>query len=1045
MIIENDKNELDHNLYSRQIGAFGLETMNKLMRMRVLQLGLSGVGLETAKNLILAGPKSLTIFDPAPLVRGDLEYNFFASETQVKSGLTRAQATVPRLAELNGYVDTSEALFAQPSELLAAHALDAFDLVIVTDWYPLDLVQQLNAKCHELNKGFILSLSAGLAGAIFVDFGSAHRVFDKNGEEPASVLISAIDEDGTVTTQEDKRHDLEEGDLVRFSEVVGMEQVNNVVLRVVKVLTPYTFSVGDLRPLGAKPYVRNGIVEQVKEVRELAYRPLSESLADSAENLIDCDMDFERLDRVPFWRALLHCFWKYADGAGFPRLLALDKLEGFEAFLRGHLEALGKGEAFAKFLDAELHRFFFALAAGNYAPVHSFFGGITAQEAVKFTGKFSPLSQWFVHEFYSTTFRGEAFEGLKPRAQELLEVPEERYASHVALLGRARNREMQNAQVFMIGAGALGCEYLKLFAMTGLGCGEGLVTVTDDDTIEVSNLNRQFLFRSRHVGLSKSETACAEVCLMNPGLRTEARKSRASPETEAIFPDAFWDAQTLVVNAVDNIKARQYVDAKAVLHWKPLFEAGTLGTKCNSQLVLPGLTECYNDSQDPQEKSVPMCTMRSFPFLIEHTIEWARARFFDLFVQPSKFLKEFFDDPVKGLENIEREMKNNMGGVKELVENLEHFVPLLEDPSPAAYIRFARDFYQHSFDAQIAELVRLFPADYRDKEGNLFWVSPKRPPHALPFDSNNPEHLAFIVTIVKILGQLLPPPQPLELDGPAFRALLAAYRPPPSKHTLSQSQVQAQGPAPEPLSPDDYQHIRELIGKLAKVAPAHPNLQVREIEFEKDVDGNGHIDFITFAANCRASNYCIPNAPRHKIKLIAGRIIPAIATTTALVVGAVGLEIYKHFLRVPFASTRNFFANLSLPVFVFSEPIPPLVQKDKDFDPILLGPVLTIPKNWNTWSRFEMHGPLSLDQVIADIRAKHGFTVSSVTAQGKQVWSSFSKHLDHRKSLPLEEVFRQMGLDLYLAKLYEVLSLSGETDDMVDVYCPVLKYHLALK
>jgi len=61
----------------------------------------------------------------------------------------------------------------------------------------------------------------------------------------------------------------------------------------------------------------------------------------------------------------------------------------------------------------------------------------------------------------------------------------------------------------MVGAGALGCEFVKAFAMMGLGCGpDGLVQVTDNDNIEVSNLNRQFLFRKQNVGHSKSKTAC---------------------------------------------------------------------------------------------------------------------------------------------------------------------------------------------------------------------------------------------------------------------------------------------------------------------------------------------------------------------------------------------------------------------------------------------------------------------------------------------------------------------------------------------------------
>lgn len=62
MEIEKQDN-IDHNLYSRQIGAFGVETMSKLVKMRVLILGLSGVGLETAKNLILSGPKAVSVWD----------------------------------------------------------------------------------------------------------------------------------------------------------------------------------------------------------------------------------------------------------------------------------------------------------------------------------------------------------------------------------------------------------------------------------------------------------------------------------------------------------------------------------------------------------------------------------------------------------------------------------------------------------------------------------------------------------------------------------------------------------------------------------------------------------------------------------------------------------------------------------------------------------------------------------------------------------------------------------------------------------------------
>ncbi|CAM9877514.1 unnamed protein product, partial [Sphacelaria rigidula] len=62
-------------------------------------------------------------------------------------------------------------------------------------------------------------------------------------------------------------------------------------------------------------------------------------------------------------------------------------------------------------------------------------------------------------------------------------------------------------------------------------------------------------------------------------------------------------------------------------------------------------------------------------------------------------------------------------------------------------------------------------------------------------------------------------------------------------------------------------------------------LQFEPADFEKDQDLNFHIDFVSAASNMRAWNYRIKEASRHKIKMIAGKIIPAVATTTASVCG----------------------------------------------------------------------------------------------------------------------------------------------------------------
>lgn len=100
---------------------------------------------------------------------------------------------------------------------------------------------------------------------------------------------------------------------------------------------------------------------------------------------------------------------------------------------------------------------------------------------------------------------------------------------------------------------------------------------------------------------------------------------------------------------------------------------------------------------------------------------------------------------------------------------------------------------------------------------------------------------------------------------------------------------------------------------------------------------------MTACSNLRARNYKIKEAARHRIKIIAGKIIPAIATTTAMIVGAVGIEIYKHIFNKKIEHRRNGFMNLAIPLFVFSEPMPPIANADTDMDPILFVPVKAVP------------------------------------------------------------------------------------------------------
>ena len=217
---------------------------------------------------------------------------------------------------------------------------------------------------------------------------------------------------------------------------------------------------------------------------------------------------------------------------------------------------------------------------------------------------------------------------VEPLTAEDVKPMNSRYDAQAAVFGHRLQQKLEAAKVFLVGAGALGCELLKNLALMGVSCGpKGSLIVTDDDVIEKSNLSRQFLFRDWNIGQAKSAVASSAAMAINPAFKAVALQNRVSTATEDVFDDNFWESLDVVVNALDNVNARLYIDSRCVYFQKPLLESGTLGTKCNTQMIIPNLTENYGASRDPPEKQAPMCTVHSFPHNIDHCLTWGRSEF----------------------------------------------------------------------------------------------------------------------------------------------------------------------------------------------------------------------------------------------------------------------------------------------------------------------------------------------------------------------------------------------------------------------------------
>ena len=342
------------------------------------------------------------------------------------------------------------------------------------------------------------------------------------------------------------------------------------------------------------------------------------------------------------------------------------------------------------------------------------------------------------------------------------------------------------------------------------------------DTIDYSNLNRQFLFRAAHVNRPKVEVA-RETVLSFPhdaGTRIVAHHGNVKA---AQFDLDYFKQFTIVLNALDNIDARRHVNRVCLAAGVPLVESGTEGYLGQVTVIKKGESECYEcQPKSDNKKTYPICTVRNHPDKPVHCIAWAKELLFK---------KVFGGEETDLVDNSEAAPAAD--GAPEQPAAAAPPAPKLELQPGESARHFAARVFEAVFAADVRRLLAM----------SSLWKE-RAPPAPLE------------------LAALVPALDALPVDSP--------------------DEDQAAWSVAESAA--------VFVGALVRAFELR-GVRVGQLAFDKD--DVECLDFVTAASNLRSAVFGIPAQSRFKVKEIAGNIIPAIATTNAVIAGYIAIEALK--------------------------------------------------------------------------------------------------------------------------------------------------------
>ncbi|KAJ7595673.1 hypothetical protein C8J56DRAFT_386527 [Mycena floridula] len=463
-----------------------------------------------------------------------------------------------------------------------------------------------------------------------------------------------------------------------------------------------------------------------------------------------------------------------------------------------------------------------------------------------------------------------------------------RTAHAEAILGPELHKKLIDTKVLLVGAGGIGCELLKNIVLTGFG----KITLLDLDTIDLSNLNRQFLFKKKDVKQSKALVAAQTAAPFNPNVKiTPIFGNIKEPQYDIEWFQSF----DIVLNALDNLDARRHVNKMCMAAQVPLVESGTAGYLGQVQPVLKDTTECFDCIPKPTPKTFPVCTIRSTPSQPIHCMVWSKSYLMGQLFGEDEDASGELDEAEKQGENAQEiaTLRKEAQAFRAVRDALRSST-LGSDPAKMAF--------QKVFDKDVRNLLIMAdmwrnrapptPLDYDAILNDTFVLRPEAAapqPNAAAVPATNGHK------VNGVSGRMTRSKSAKQANGHSSATAAVSVPAAPASASTSQSVIKDQ----RTLSLKD--NLMLFISSTNRLAA---RLQAGEETISFDKDDDDALDFVTASSNLRSAAYGIEGKTRWEVKEMAGNIIPAIATTNAIVSGLIVLQAL-HLLRKSYQKLRN--------------------------------------------------------------------------------------------------------------------------------------------